>query len=681
MRKLRQKSVQDEKTVSDYRKEYRISETAARVLYNRVGDDRSAADLFLSAVPFEYYDPFLLSDMDRAAARLKKAIENRERVVVYGDYDVDGITSVSLMLKYLTSKGLTPDYYIPDRAGEGYGMNIAALRKLRSEGASLVITVDNGISAFDEITEGEAAGLDFIITDHHESDGRVPEATAVINPKISPDYPFRELAGVGVAFKLICAVEGKGSEKKILSEYGEIIAVGTIADVVPLLSENREIAKVGLRKMNRGDVCPGLAALIGLLNKNGREITSSTIGYMLAPRINAAGRMGTTEKAVGLFMAATPEEAVFYAEALCEENRVRQETEQRIMEEAEEALEKQVDLSKDKVMVISGHGWHQGVIGIIASRLTDRYYLPSVLISEENGAAKGSGRSIAGFNLFEAFSACSEYLDKFGGHELAAGLSLDAANIDVFRKAINEYAEKKMTDDVMLARITAECELGFGDVDLTLCREMSRFEPCGTANPQPIFLIKGLRVLSVAPLSSRRFSRFLLSDGRNELSAVCFDIPYDSLICGAGDRINVMATVSENVFRDKASAQLTIKDIELTSGNPAAPELDIVSEKDAPSVEELRQIFLYFKARALERCEILGLNPLAEHICSDRGVQISKTKALLAVMIFNELGIIKTKNRDLGLVIASTNFNGKVDLNDSEIYRILKSKKEEKANG
>ncbi len=671
MQKQRTVRKQNGEKINEYCRKYRISETAARVLYNRVGNDVSAADCFFSATPFEFFDPFLLDGMETAAERLNRAIEKREKIVVYGDYDVDGITSVSLMLKYLSSKGIEAGYYIPDREGEGYGMNVAALKKIREQGAELIITVDNGITAISEIEEGIKLGLDFIVTDHHECGGEIPGASAVINPKISKGYPFRELAGVGVAFKLICAVEGKGSEREILKKYGEIIAIGTIADVVPLLSENREIAKIGLNKMNRGDVCPGIASLIDMLNKNGRTLTSQTVGYMISPRINAAGRMGTTENAVRLFMAKNAEEGYRYANILCEENKTRQDTEQNIMREAEEALKSQVDLKNDKVMVISGKGWHQGVIGIIASRLTERYYLPAILISEENGSAKGSGRSIEGFNLFEALSANSEHLEKFGGHELAAGLSLKAENIDAFRRAINEYAKDKMTEDILVLKITADCELTLSEADLNLCRELMRFEPTGTANTQPLFYLKDVTVRSVMPLSNRKFARITVTDGKRETAAVCFEMPYDSIICAAGDRVNIIASLNENIFRERSSVQLTVKDIELVSGNKE-PDISALCREDVPTTDELRIAVKYFKQRIKEGTELFGLSSLAEHISCESGIMLTPVKAFIAVDIFNELGIIKSEKRDGGLFVSESNFNGTVSLTDSALYRRIK---------
>ncbi len=674
MRKARQFLSQDEKTVKFYQTEYRISEIAARVLYNRVGDNKNEADVFFSASPFEFFNPFLIDGMEAAVNRLKAAIEAKEKVVIYGDYDVDGITSVSLMVKYLTSKGLSPDYYIPERTGEGYGLNLAALSKIKEQGASLVITVDNGITAVSEIEEGMNFGLDFIITDHHECNNALPKASAVINPKLSPNYPFRELAGVGVAFKLICGVEGEGSEKRILEQYGDIIAIGTIADVVPLLSENREIAKAGLKKINRGEASLGISALISLLNKKQRDITSQSIGYMLSPRINAAGRMGSTENAVALFMAKTPEEALKYANILCEENDLRRSTEAKIMEEAEAALKTQIDFENERVIVLSGSSWHHGVIGIIASRLTDRYYLPSVLISvEEDGKSKGSGRSIPGFNLFEAFAESKELLEKYGGHELAAGLSLSAENIPLFKKAINEYAKKVITPEMLVGKITADCEIKLSDVNLALCHELSRFEPSGTSNLPPVFMFKNLLVKSVTPITERKFSRLVLSDGANEIFAMVFDKPYDSVLCKAGDRIDVMASVSENRFKDKVTAQLIVKDIFLLN-EISEPLPENVGEADVPSVEELRDVFRYFKARAKENCVILGRNSLAEHISSERGIALTENKALLGVKIFNELNIIKTSHNEQALVLNDINVNGSVLLGNSQTYRILKEK-------
>lgn len=676
MYKIWEEKKQNEAKVAEYMEKYSVSETAARVLYNRTGENDELASAFFDSEPERLFDPFSLDGMDKAVSRIKRAVRDGEVMAVYGDYDVDGITSSALMVRYLRSRGALVDFYIPSRTEEGYGINLTALQNIRNNGVSLVITVDNGITAAKEINAAGEFGLDVIVTDHHECKAEVPDCVAVINPKLSENYPFKDLAGVGVAFKLICALEGPGSERAILDAYGDIIALGTIADVVSLLSENRIITKYGLSVMNEGRACAGLRALIELCNLTEKRITPSVVGFVLAPRLNAAGRMGPTQYAVNLLLDEDREKLMKIAADLCEENRIRQETEAELMEQAERLLPPRECIKDDRIIILEGQGWHHGVIGIIASKLTDKYHVPSVLLSSDGETAKGSGRSIPGFSLFEALSASSSHLFKYGGHELAAGLSLKCSEIESFREDMKHYAAEKITDDMLVTRLAYECRLDPAKADLALYRELNRFEPFGTGNSAPLFLLSGLKILKSVPLSQRKYTRLSLTDGNRQITALCFDRCYDSLDAAEGDTVDIIASLSENDFRNRITVQLVVKDLRPSSEAEGFGPVDIASiEKSAvPDITELRAVYKYFRQRVRDSVFTVGYRSLSEHIFTEQYVRISPEKLDVALHVLMELGIFRFSRDDGGIALKMLMSSGKVNIASSQSYRYLLEK-------
>ena len=455
---------------------------------------------FLSKTKRSIINPLTMLDMDKASARITEAIRNGERIVIYGDYDVDGITSTALLYDFLKSEGADVGYYIPDRQDEGYGINIMAVNRLIKEGVKLLITVDCGITAIGEVEFAKLQGVDVIITDHHTCKERLPlAAEAIVNPKREDDgYEFDALAGVGVAFKLAMAVAmglGKNAAD-CFDKYVDLAAIGTIADVVPLVNENRVIVDKGLALLQNPKRC-GISALLTVAGVADKKVTASTVAFALAPRINAAGRLKSAVTAVDLLITDDKDKALEIANELDRANKERQETEYEINREALSIIENDKDFEKKKVIVLAKEGWHNGVIGIVASRIVEKFYKPCILISVTDGVGKGSGRSISGFNLFDALSACEEHLTNFGGHSVAAGLGINMENIDAFDKAINKYADETLSDDDMVPVIKIDCILSGAQLNLSTAKLLSTLEPYGMGNEVPVFAIKDATVTQV----------------------------------------------------------------------------------------------------------------------------------------------------------------------------------------
>ena len=572
-----------------------VSPICARLLYCRGYRTEEAARRFLRCEDTMFHSPFLLRDVDKAVARVRKAIETQEKIAIYGDYDVDGVTSVSLLYLYLKGHGADVSYYIPSRAGEGYGLSTAAIDRLAGEGVGCIITVDTGITAVDEVAYAKSCGIDMVITDHHECREILPDAAAVVNPH-RPDcaYPFKELAGVGVIFKVMTALECTlGMERgereidgvrRMAAQYADLVAIGTIADVMPITDENRLIVTLGLRCIAETKRV-GLNALIEEAAAGNRgagenrpakkkKITSSFIGFGLAPRINAAGRMSEASRAVELLLCDTREEADRLAAELCEINRQRQVEENRIAEQAYARIESEFDLSQTRVLVLEDNGWRQGIIGIVSSRVTERYGLPSILISFDNteeGAdspldqGKGSGRSVKGFNLFEALTACEDLLVKFGGHELAAGLTVTRGDLDAFRARINAYAAALLPEGSPSVHMEADCEIALRDVTIPLCEELAMLEPFGVSNPTPHFVLRDLRVDRITELGGGKHLKLTVSDGTVYLHALCFSTTRPRFPFGEGAHVDLLCTLDVNEFRDVRNVQLIVQDFKASA--------------------------------------------------------------------------------------------------------------------
>ena len=559
-----------------------FSPLLAAVLFVRGKGTLEEAQRFLNVDESLLGDPGLLEDMNNAVMRLQRAIDARETVAVYGDYDVDGITSTCMLTDYLRSRDVPCEWYIPGRLEEGYGVNADAIRRLHEKGVRLIVTVDCGVTAVEEVHLAEELGIQMIITDHHECPERLPDAHAVVDPKRADcSYPSHSLAGVGVAFKLLCALEG--SAAPVLDRYADLVAIGTVADVMPLEGENRYIVARGLEKLNRAPRI-GLKALLeetGLWGRafgaDKKPVTATNIGFTLAPRLNASGRLGQVELAVKLLLETSPEKAKRFAAELCELNRSRQDLEAEIWEQAKEMLG---EITPDAPIVLDHEAWHQGVIGIAASRLAEKYHVPAIMISLDGDKGKGSCRSSGGFNLFEALSACSEYLDGFGGHALAAGLTIRRENIDAFRSAFAEFyrahaAECISTLDIDLcvdspALLTMEC-----------VEDLDRFEPCGAGNPRPRLCLRDAKLTEITPIGGGRHLRLRLAKFGVQYEAVFFNKTAKDLGLRTGDCVDAAFYPQINEFRQQRSVQLLVSDIR---HNPAAVERILSGQyPDAPA--------------------------------------------------------------------------------------------------
>ncbi len=558
-------------------KELNLFLPTARLLALRGNDTPATAQRFLAMEDSHFHDAFSMRDMDRAVERIELALQRKEKITVYGDYDVDGVTATATLYLYLRSRGAEVDYYIPRRLEEGYGMNLTAVKALVEQGTRLFVTVDTGITAAEEAEEIANLGVDLVITDHHACRLPLPRACAVVNPhREDCDYPFEELAGVGVVFKLLCALEESACEAKgipplqgvakVCAEYGDLVALGTIADVMPLVDENRLIVRYGLHRMDT-DPRLGIRALLSAAgaDQKGRyqkkRITSATLGFTVAPRINAAGRLGDARRGVELFLQDSEFGTAEIAHELCELNKARQLEENRIAKEAAELIETEHDLTKESVLVLAKEGWHQGVIGIVASRITERYHLPCILISLEENMGKGSGRSVHGLNLVDALTECAAHLTRFGGHELAAGLSIEKDQVAAFTQAINEYAKPLLGPETRIGSLRVDMELHGEDITLPFVEELDLLEPFGQENPQPIFVLRDVEITELQGIGNGKHTKLQLQAGTATLTALYFGVAPGQLDHGVGDLADVAFTLDVNEFQGNRSVQLLLKDM------------------------------------------------------------------------------------------------------------------------
>ena len=520
-------------------------------------DDAGQARAFLSGGDQSVFDPMLLQDMDKAVARIRAAIERQEHVAVFGDYDVDGITSTCVLTDYLRRRGVPVHPYIPDRIEEGYGLNMDAITSLqRADDITLIITVDCGITAIDETNYALQRGIDMVITDHHECSGQaIPNAVAVVDPKRpGSQYPNGGLAGVGVAYKLLCALEG-GSEQ-VLRDYGDLVAIGTVADVMPLTGENRYLVAQGLAQINTNPR-PGIRALLHECGAEGRPVTATTIGFTLAPRINAAGRLGKTAIAALLLLTGDSADADRYAAGLCQLNRERQELEQQIWEEASAIACRYPPRAP---LVLASDKWHQGVIGIAASRLSEEFHLPTIMICCDGERGKGSCRSFGGFNLYNALSACSEYLEGFGGHAMAAGVTVHRSRVDELRERLREYYLSH--PDRTLPALEADLLVDSPELLTMACVEsLDELEPCGNGNPRPLLYMEDVSLDSVQPIGGGKHLRLKLSKFGQTYDGVFFSQTAPALGARAGQRCDIVFVPQINEFHGRRSVQLVITDL------------------------------------------------------------------------------------------------------------------------
>lgn len=549
----------DKDKVNELKEKYGINELLATILVNRNIVNENDIKLFLKPTRNDFHDPFLIKDMDIAVERILKAIKENQKVTIYGDYDVDGITSITVLKSFLIDVGLEVNSYIPNRLEEGYGLNKEAVKKIAEEGCELMITVDCGISAVEEIDYATKLGIETIVTDHHEPGTELPKAIAVIdNKRKDSTYPFRELAGVGVAFKLIQALGTKlGLKEESYLKYLDIVCLGTISDIVPLVDENRVIAKLGLMLVEQTKNI-GLKSII---NSSGyKKIDSTTISFGVAPRINACGRMGKAEEALELFLSSNMNRVNELTKRLNEHNSVRQATEREIYENAIEKIEKE-HLNENKTLVVTGENWHHGVIGIVSSKITDMYFKPSILLSfEDDGIGKGSGRSIPGFDLHEALSKCSDKIEKFGGHSMAVGITVRKENLEAFRDQIEKIAIESKIDEI-IPIINIDAKINLSDISKEMVASLKQLEPFGEANKMPIFAFKNLKIDSIRALSEGKHLKLTLKDNNNIINAIGFNMGYLVDEYRIGDKIDVAGVLEINTFNGVDNLQINMKDL------------------------------------------------------------------------------------------------------------------------
>lgn len=550
-------------------KEFEIPSITAQVLINRGLRNSTEVDLFLNGKLSQLHDPFLFIEMKSAVDRVFKALKGKEKITLYGDYDVDGSTGTALL--YCVFKALEAkfDYYVPHRVEEGYGLHKAALDALKKEGTKLLITIDNGISANAEIAYAKKIGIDVIVTDHHEPKGDAPSCVAILDPKNHDEkYPFKGLSGAGVAFKFAHAIVRRGLEvnyppaKKIdLKEHLDLVALGTVSDVVPLVDENRIMVKHGLKKLSRTNRM-GLKILKEKSGLTG-DISTGQVAFRLAPRLNAAGRMGDARNSIQLMITEDEDEALNLAHLLEESNRERQEIERKILEEAMKQVKSCVDLEKDPVIVLEGENWHSGVIGIVASRILGTYYKPTIIISLDGDTGKGSARSVKNLHILDALNDCQGMLKSYGGHRQAAGLSLAKKTVDQFRTKFAETVRSRIKPEDLIPELEIDMEVKLSEISFDLLDSLELLSPFGYENPRPILASRNLEVIRPS-LVGKNHLKLLLTDGKDTLDAIGFDMA-DALkiIRKGGTKVDVAYRPQINTFRGNTALQLQLEDIRL----------------------------------------------------------------------------------------------------------------------
>ncbi len=699
--------------VSSLMTDLHISPVTAKLLYHRGYTTPEAAKMFLSHSPDAWHDPMLMKDMDKAVQRVLSAIEKHEKIAIYGDYDVDGVTSVSSLYLYLTSLGGKVISYIPSRTKEGYGMSTPGVESLAEQGVNLIITVDTGITASREVSFATSLGMDTVVTDHHECHGDLPTCAAVINPH-RPDcsYPFKELAGVGVVFKLICACEAtrRGISPREAMEsmgqaYMDLVAIGSIADVMPLRDENRYIVYQGLSLIEHTNRC-GLAALLDAISnphgntpkKTHRKVNTGLVGYGIAPRINAAGRISHAMKAVDLLLCEDPHKAKELAEELCEINVRRQTEENHIAEQAYSMIEASLEGQKNtpRILVLEDDGWTQGIVGIVASRITEKYGLPSILISFEGAVegepkdddiGKGSGRSVKGLNLVDALYACRDLLVRFGGHELAAGLTLRRDAIPAFKERMNAYAKEHLTPEMTAVRYEADCSVSMDELTMSLAQELEKLEPFGVSNPSPVFYMADVVVQKIIPLGGGKHTKLMLKAGDQTLPALWFGVsPHELPVC-VGEVADVLFQLNINEYQGVSSLQMILQDMrvsqnytmtcqreeqrleEVLTGAPIYPSEDLT-----PTREDIARVYTLLRGDARLGYHTFSDRTLLGRINADGAAKtIGYVKMRLVLYILDQLGVCRVTQSDMGTFTFDIDFSAKKTcIESSPLFRQLK---------
>ncbi len=547
----------NEAEINKISQKYNLNRLLSSIIVNRNIKEEDI-DVFLNPTRNNFYNPFLMPDMEIAVDRIIKAINNKEKMIIYGDYDVDGITSITVLKSFLEDRGIYVDSYIPNRLEEGYGLNKPAIDGIVKKEYDLMITVDTGISGIEEIEYANSLGLETIVTDHHEVGDELPNAIAVVDAKRKDNqYPCRDLAGVGVVFKLIQAIGIKlGLEEKEYLKYLDIVCVGTISDIVPLVDENRVITKLGLMLVAQTKNM-GLRSL--LISSGYKNIDSTTISFGIAPRINACGRMGHADEALKLFLSKDIYEVNELTKRLNDYNKIRQDKEKSIYEDAVNQIEKN-KLYENCAIVVAGEDWHHGVIGIVSSKITDLYFKPSILLCYEDEVAKGSGRSIPGFDLHDALMKCQNSIERFGGHAMAIGITIKRDKFEEFKKEFEEVARKAKIDEI-IPIINIDAKINLSEINKEMVASLKKLEPFGEGNKMPIFAFKNLKIDSIRALSEGKHIKLTLKEGNSIINAIGFNLGHLVDEYRIGDKIDVVGTLEINSFNGVDSLQINLKDV------------------------------------------------------------------------------------------------------------------------
>lgn len=635
--------------------------------------------LTLLAGEEELSDPMLLTDMDKACARILEAIDKEQTIVVYGDYDVDGVTATALLYQHLKGMGASVKCMLPSREGDGYGLSKNAIQSIHDKGCQLIVTVDNGISALEEAEFAASLGVDLIVTDHHLPHDALPKAVAVVDPRRADDHsPFKGLCGAGVAFKLCAALDGCPPEE-MLDYCGDLAAVGTVADVMPLTGENRTLVKAGLKSLQQTDR-PGISALLEEVGLEGKPITAENVSYAIAPRINAAGRMDNAVTALQLVLCEDEERAEELAHKLNEINVARQETEQEIVKAAQEQLDAEPAILEDRVILIWGRDWHPGVIGIVASRLVEKTGRPVIVVSvDEHGEGKGSGRSVQGFNLHECIASCEDILLRFGGHAMAAGLSVREENLPELRRRLNEWAARECA---VLFTPPLECDLSIHLDRITVesVRRLEQLAPYGAENPTPVFVLEKAVIDGIFSVSEGKHCRLRLRQGNASIYAVWFGMPPEQLPYTMGDVVD--AAVNLSVYESLRGAQLSGRILELHPagfGNAAAEQTALVqalrrgtplsAEQKARIAPERSDIITVYRELQARRWHAEDLQPLFAKLGEE-----NTGKILVAITALEQVGLIAVRERSGAKFWELVPAEGKKNLADAPILKCLEER-------
>lgn len=651
---------------------------AAMVLASRgIGDDRQARAYLDCNAPL--LDPFLMTDMDKAAGRVGLAMSRGEKIAVFGDYDVDGITATCLLTDFLRRHGADVVSYIPGRLEEGYGLNPIAIHQLHAEDVKLIVTVDCGITAVSEAELCKQLGIDLVITDHHECKQTLPAAVAVVDPhRCDGGYPHKNLSGVGMAFKLASAL--CGSQETVLEEYADMVCLGTVADVMPLQGENRVFVARGLESLAHTKR-PGIAALMAECGCAPETVSASSIGFMLAPRINAAGRMGQIDLAVELFLTDDPDKAAEAARGLCELNRQRQAVESEIYRQAVSML----PMGKPpEAIVLADESWHQGVVGIVASRIAEEYACPTFLICLDGEHGKASSRSHGGFNLFASLSALSPLLESYGGHELAAGFTISRANIPEFRRQICALAAQYYTDDVPRTVLDVDCAVSPELLTLHNVDSLQMLEPCGNGCPKPVLMMKNLTIDRISMVGGGRHMRLRLCSGHTYLNAIYFSANPQTVSIQPGDLVDVAFTPQVNEFRGTRTVQMNVIDIRPSCSAECLPDAapyrdmqrgNLTSGEAAALLPDRKMLALVW--RYLDAANPVQESPmcLCRKIVRWSGQPLNLGQMLTCLDIFRDVGLLTVQRQHKYVSIRLTPGEGKADLSRSQtMQRLLHAK-------